>query len=226
MEKVSEVAQAKPERGEDTRQRLIDAAAELFGIHGFNGVTTRRLAECAAANQAAITYYFGGKEGLYIAVAEHIVARITAQVMPVMAHLETLTAGPISKDLAMHLMRELLHRYAEVVVGSHEAQDWARFIIREQTDPSPAFDVLFRGMSDGPLRLFTRLIGILYGGDEADESIRLRAFTMIGQVLIFRTARAAVLKWMGWDDVGADELKAIQDVIDDNLDVIIGAAER
>ena len=57
-----------------TRTQLIDAGLRLFAIHGYDGVTTRQLSRQAGANLAAIAYHFGGKQGLYRAVLEKLVA--------------------------------------------------------------------------------------------------------------------------------------------------------
>jgi TetR/AcrR family transcriptional regulator len=51
-----------PERA---RQRLLDAAAEEFGAKGFGGARVRDIAERAGLNMQLISYYFGGKAGLY-----------------------------------------------------------------------------------------------------------------------------------------------------------------
>ena len=138
-------------RSEATRARLIEAAVELFGTYGYDSVTTRRLAERAQVNQVAIPYHFGGKQGLYIAVAEHIVERVGGQASPVLDALRA--AGPeITPDQARRMLREMLGRVGELIIGSPEAEFWARFIVREQMDPSPAFDVLYRGMFGVMLR--------------------------------------------------------------------------
>jgi AcrR family transcriptional regulator len=51
-----------PERA---RQRLLDAAAEEFGEKGFEGARVRNIAARAGLNMQLISYYFGGKAGLY-----------------------------------------------------------------------------------------------------------------------------------------------------------------
>lgn len=51
-----------PERA---RQRLLDAAAEEFGAKGFEGARVRDIAARAGLNMQLISYYFGGKAGLY-----------------------------------------------------------------------------------------------------------------------------------------------------------------
>jgi AcrR family transcriptional regulator len=50
---------------EITRRALIDAGTSIFAEHGFSGGSVRQITSKARANQAAITYHFGGKEGLY-----------------------------------------------------------------------------------------------------------------------------------------------------------------
>jgi AcrR family transcriptional regulator len=51
--------------GEQSRERLLQAAMRLFGEQGFSRTSTREIAQAAGANVAAISYYFGDKAGLY-----------------------------------------------------------------------------------------------------------------------------------------------------------------
>jgi TetR/AcrR family transcriptional regulator, regulator of cefoperazone and chloramphenicol sensitivity len=51
--------------GEQSRERLLQAAMRLFAAQGFNATSTREIALAAGANVAAIAYYFGDKAGLY-----------------------------------------------------------------------------------------------------------------------------------------------------------------
>lgn len=57
-----------PTRGDHTKQRLLQAALEVFGEFGLQAATTRDIARHAGQNIAAITYHFHSKEGLYRAV--------------------------------------------------------------------------------------------------------------------------------------------------------------
>lgn len=52
----------------DCRDNLIATAIPLFAAKGLNGVSVRELASAAGVNLSMISYYFGGKEGLYSAV--------------------------------------------------------------------------------------------------------------------------------------------------------------
>jgi AcrR family transcriptional regulator len=48
-----------------TRKNLLEAAIKIFAEKGYSDSSVRAITRKAGANQAAITYHFGGKEGLY-----------------------------------------------------------------------------------------------------------------------------------------------------------------
>jgi AcrR family transcriptional regulator len=47
------------------RERLLDAAEEMFADLGFNGTSVRQIVERAEVNLGALPYYFGTKENLF-----------------------------------------------------------------------------------------------------------------------------------------------------------------
>ena len=56
---------------DDTRQRLLEAAGEIFAEKGFRAATVREICGRAGANLAAVNYHFGDKERLYVAAVKH-----------------------------------------------------------------------------------------------------------------------------------------------------------
>lgn len=48
-----------------TRERILDAAGELFALKGFSATTIRDICDKAEANIAAVNYHFRDKESLY-----------------------------------------------------------------------------------------------------------------------------------------------------------------
>jgi AcrR family transcriptional regulator len=48
-----------------TRQRLLDAATELFNQKGYAATTVREIVEAAGVTKPVLYYYFKNKEGLY-----------------------------------------------------------------------------------------------------------------------------------------------------------------
>ena len=81
-------------RGEATRLALIRAALDLFGAKGFEAASTRAVAAAAGANLASIAYHFGGKEGLRLACADHVVQTIRGALAPALATVGAAAADP------------------------------------------------------------------------------------------------------------------------------------
>src|SRR5215475_10185015 len=59
---------------ERSRERILAAATEEFAAHGFAGARVANIAARAGVNQQLISYYFGGKQGLYDALGERWLA--------------------------------------------------------------------------------------------------------------------------------------------------------
>jgi AcrR family transcriptional regulator len=72
------MALAKAARAE-TEDRFLDAAERLLAETGHAGITTRRLAEEAAANHGLVHYYFGSIENLFARVLERFTDRLIAR---------------------------------------------------------------------------------------------------------------------------------------------------
>ncbi|RNB75638.1 forespore capture DNA-binding protein RefZ [Brevibacillus panacihumi] len=49
---------------EQTKMRILSAAAKLFDIYGYHGTSVRKIAEEADVNVALISYHFQGKQGV------------------------------------------------------------------------------------------------------------------------------------------------------------------
>jgi AcrR family transcriptional regulator len=63
----------------ETRERLLDAAERQFAEHGFAGASLREITAEAEANLAAVSYHFGSKEELFLAVVTRVIAPINQQ---------------------------------------------------------------------------------------------------------------------------------------------------
>ena len=55
---------------ERSRQALLDAALDEFAERGYAGARVADIAQRAGVNKQLINYYFGSKEGLYLAVQQ------------------------------------------------------------------------------------------------------------------------------------------------------------
>ncbi len=207
-------APSNPPRGDQTRRALIVAAIDVFGRTGFDAASTRALARAAGVNQALIGYHFGGKRGLYIAVFEHIASQMQEHMVPVAEEVtrqlnELPRYGAPRGELAQTLLLNLFDAFLEMQ-GGEAAAHWVPLVLREQQNPTEAFDIIYDSLIGPVLGLVTRLVAIASGMDETSEACRIRTLMILGQALIFRVARGTTERQMLWQTLTPENISAIK----------------
>lgn len=73
-------APGRPTRpsADETRERILAAALELFSERSFEGATTRHIAERAGVTQPLLNYHFRSKDELWRAAIDRLFARLHA----------------------------------------------------------------------------------------------------------------------------------------------------
>jgi AcrR family transcriptional regulator len=191
----------------------------LFGRKGYEGTSTREIAALAKANIGSIAYHFGGKEGLQLACADFIVETIQGVARPALAQ----AAAAPTPEAAADGLRQSLERIVSFFVASPEVGDFAQFVLRELSVPSPALDRLYTGVFEPTHKQLCRIWEQATGEPAESEATKIRMFMMIGQVVYFRIAREAVFRRMNWTDIGPEQAKAIAAVAAGNLDAILAS---
>lgn len=203
-------------RGDATREALIQAGVEVFGRAGYDAASSRMLATEAGVNQALINYHFGGKHGLYLAVFEHVADQFGREIAPaaqaLAAELVRIETAPRGRRARCIAAAESVLAALFEVLSQPRTVGWARLIVREQQQPTEAFDILYDGLMGRMLGLLTRLVAIATEDDADGERARLCALMLVGQVLMFRVAHAAVRRHMRWGgEYGDAERAAVLD---------------
>ena len=168
--------------------RLLQTAIVHFGQYGFEGASTRRIADAAGTTMSSITYHFGSKKGLYLAAADHVAREIATLEEPAI-EAATFHTAP-SREQAIEAVIDLLTSLAQILLRP-EVSTWARFIAREQHDPTSAFDLLYSGVMERLTGIFLSLLSHI---DPALSETDRRVITILlyGQVQILQTSRASV----------------------------------
>ncbi len=114
---------------EDTRQRLLFSAGREFSKVGFAAASVRDICQNAGANKSAIKYYFGSKEGLYLAVWELASSQMrSAEPMP------KLTAGDDAEDV----LRRFIAWFMRLVIVETQSRQWTGDLLAHETlSPTP-----------------------------------------------------------------------------------------
>src|SRR5580704_15341985 len=149
-------------RGAETRRRIVVAALEVFGAHGFEEASTRQIAERAGVNLAALHYYFAGKDGLYRACADYIADYSETLMKPLLARIDAVLADPRTTRRALRLLlRAMLDGLADRLVSHGDPPTWILFVLREQLRPTAAYRVLHERIGARLIGTFAALVGRL-----------------------------------------------------------------
>lgn len=207
------------QRGEEARHRLIEAGIEVFSLYGYEAASTRVIADKAGANIAAIPYYFGSKEGLYQAVAEYIATHIGEPgAIDVMQRVKAALKDPhLPKEQALSLLHELFDEFITTLLANDTSELWTRFIFRELMTSTSIFDILNTQVVQKTILPCAGLISRILDKPHDDPECMVRAFSLFGQVLIFKTVREASLKNLGWQDFSGDRLDLIRSIIQQHV---------
>ena len=206
-----------------SNEALLTAAIAAFGARGLEGASTRDIARAAGKPMSAITYHFGGKEGLYLACARHIATTVSAMLAPALA-----AAGPetpADPRAARDALRIIFHAFVGAIAGPDSAS-FARFVSREQMEPTAAFSILYGGVMGKMVARVSSLLTVMSSGNIGPREAQIRTIALLGQVLAFRLARAAVLRSTGWTAVGPGEIAQIDAVVQSHLAAILDSLEQ
>lgn len=212
--------------GERTRQKLIEAGVEIFGRYNFEATTTRMLADRAGVNLAAIPYHFKSKEGLYRAVVRHIVEQASAAYGSAVNEInETLSKSSCSSSECFAMLSRILNAMVSTILGTPEAKSWAGIILREQMEPTRAFDIFYEGVMRPVLQCCLALVARILHRQPDDPETMLSVLAIVGQVLIFRTSREAIIRSLKWKGYSRREIQAVQGMVIKHACAILGVPD-
>jgi len=213
--------QREASTADQTRAALVHAALKLFGRQGFDGTSTRAIAAEAKANIGSIAYHFGGKEGLRAAAADHIVDTIQGIAGEALGGAQA--AAPLNPEAARAQLFAALERMVGFVVASPQAGEIVQFVLRELSHPTAALDRIYAGVFEPTHRRLCQIWEQATGEPAESEETRLTVFTLIGQVIYFRIGREAVMRRMGWREIGNEEAAKVVAATTDNLRAMLAA---
>ncbi|MDB5967350.1 MAG: bacterial regulatory s, tetR family protein [Polaromonas sp.] len=198
-------------RGALARTALILAAVEVFGSTSPESATTRDIAHRAGQNISSIAYYFGNKEGLYVAVVEYINDIISKKVGPLLDEIEDFLVQPRqSPSRCLGYFGRLI---SASLATNRDMLAVTGLIVREQMQPTAGFAILYDGSLSRLQKVGAHLIDAYTGSPAGSEETAVRFHALLGQSLAFRLARETIIRSADWTDIGKTEEDLIQKVV-------------
>jgi len=150
-------------RGDETRSALLAAGRAAFARRGFDGASVRDITRAAGANLGAVTYHFGSKRGLYVAV-------LTGGLTPMVDRVGQTAASPGTPLERLDAVVEALFGYVaanpdiprlmiqEVAAGKVPPPELVALIRR---NAGYVAGILTEGVRDGSIRAAHPLLGAI-----------------------------------------------------------------
>lgn len=116
-------------KSQATQQRILSAAAALFGSKGFDGTGLREVETASGVNRGLISYHFGNKEDLWKAVVDSFFSEYLAEVQSQRDLIGSLDVeNQIRGSIRLFVRFSVRHR------------DLSRIMIQENLNPSWRLD--------------------------------------------------------------------------------------
>jgi len=182
-----------------TRQRLMNAAGEVFATRGFRAATVREICRRAGANVAAINYHFGDKERLYGELLRFCGGEALQQFPPDLG----VKPGD-SPEVRLHaFVRSFLLR-----ITDQGRPAWqGKLMAHEMADPTPALDRVVEQVIRPQAMYLAGILRDLLGPAADADLLRRSASSVIGQCIFYFHARAVIERLFPDHRMDRDELE-------------------
>lgn len=211
-------------RGEDTSRRILETALALFATAGYDGASTREIAEQAGVNLPAIQYYFGSKEGLYRAAIAHIGEQAVQTITPIASRVwDALDSGAPSRSQLIDLLCEMVDAVVKLFLDESVPgrENRSLFVSRVEVEHTAALDPLNEAMRQHVLAPCAALVSRLLGRPAEDEQVLLRTLMILGQAKIF--CSRSVMRGLGWTTIGEHRVAVVQSLVEEHTRMICRA---
>jgi AcrR family transcriptional regulator len=177
----------------DVKEQILMASGPIFAQRGYEKATVREICAAAAVNVAAVNYYFGDKQQLYIESVKRAYERRSSQI-PMPSWPPGANAEAMFRGFVMTLVRRM--------VVMDDAPWESRLLLREVLHPTDACKTLVQNFFRPQMERLMSILGQLLPSAVPLARRRKIAFSVVGQCMFYRVA-SDVVSMM----VPADELR-------------------
>jgi len=209
-------------RGDETRKRIIEAALQLFGERGYDGASTRDIAQAAGVNAPALQYYFHNKEGVYQACAENLVEQLKQHFADATAHARALLAQPGERGALIDAYLQVQARALSLLLSPEHAT-FKNMFSREYAGEalSSGSSLLDREVKQPMNALLLNLLARIMGSRPDDNITRIRLLTLKGQTMAFHYPPGACLELLKWKRMDTRHANMVKQAIAEQTRILL-----
>jgi AcrR family transcriptional regulator len=159
-----------------TRERLLTAAGQVFAQEGYQGATIRKIKDRAGANIAAVNYYFGDKERLYIEAVKYAHGDFMKGM-----EFPDWPVGTAPKEKLAAFIRTFVNR----LMDPDRPQWHAQLIMKELASPSTACFEIVRDNIRPVEKMLNGILAEILPPETPTWKRFMTGFSIIGQCLYY-----------------------------------------
>jgi AcrR family transcriptional regulator len=186
-------------------ESILEVAGEIFAEQGFHKTTVREICKRSRVNLAAINYYFGDKERLYLAVLKYY-RELAIQKYPI-------SFGINEADTPQEKLSNFIHTFIYRFLEEGKTALFGKLLAREFTESTGALDVLVEDFIKPTFIKLSSIVREIVGNKSPDKKVELCAMSIIGQCLYFRNARPIIFRLRHKEGYTDEDIKEISEHI-------------
>ena len=163
--------------GAATREKILEAAPQVFGEKGYHRATHAEICRIAGVNSALINFHFRSKDDLYRAVWEHVADEVERR-YPIDGGVP---ASARAAERLYGLVRSLLNRAVD-----DRLESFHRFRMVEFIAPTGLLDEAFFRRLQRHRTHTLKILRDLLGPEATDRDLELCEMSVVSQCLIFK----------------------------------------
>lgn len=156
-----------------SKQRILDSATKLFAQKGYDGVGIREICKEVNANICMISYFWGGKKGLYQGIIDDLVKKQTEFAKQFLDF--NIDPNKLTKKEQIDLLHKIFDRMIDFAYNGNVSSYIVRLLLAEQHErkiklTSPLFEYV------------RKLLSCIFEKDINDEEIIYKFLFIIAQL--------------------------------------------
>lgn len=170
----------KTKKSEETCERLLKVAAEHFAAHGFRQARVADICHEAEANQAAVSYHFGGKYELYVSSLQHALEIANAKY-------------PLPADSSLPA-EERLHQFISAachrIFDDSDGSLFPKMMVKEMAEPTDALETILADLIAIERDTLLAIIRDILGAKATDEDVMFTHLSVVSLFQFFNFSRS------------------------------------
>ncbi len=162
---------AKRKDGIETKQKLLDVACDVFAEKGFREAKITEICRRAGANVAAVNYYFGDKESLYVAAWRQAMEQFLSS--------DTLPSKELPPEKRLQMAIHQIIR--KILIDVPDRGYFRRIEMMELANPTGLVDDVWESMIAPRQKEMLGIIRDIIGPGASEDTVNLCEMSIINQ---------------------------------------------